>query len=110
MKHPYQRLLGCLVSLVSMSHVHAALGDPGADDWQLRRLQHPTLAELRAERAGQIMIYDGLTDRQVARVMDNHFNRIQSMMFTDVVITGKDGSPKEDPVSGTILTESDGCD
>ncbi len=110
MKHPYQHAIGCLIGFVSMSHVHAALGDPGTDDWQLRRLQQPTPAELRAERAGQIMIYDGLTDRQVARVMDNHFNRIQNMMFTGVVITEKDGSPKEDPVSGDILTENDGCD
>jgi hypothetical protein len=56
------------------------------------------------------MIYDGLSDRQVATAMDQHFERIQSMMFTGIVVTDAAGEPQTDPVTGEIITENDGCD
>lgn len=61
-------------------------------------------------QAGNIMIYNGLTDLQVAAAMDRHFNRIESMMFTSVVVTDGTGAPAQDPETGGWILENDGCD
>ena len=110
MKRKYRILPGCLGILLSASCIQTAIGEEAPGDWQSRRLMHPTADELQRERAGHIMIYDGMTDRQVSTAMDDQFGRIQSMMFTRVVITDPQGAPAEDPVTGAILTENDGCD
>jgi len=73
--------------------VNAAMGDPKADDWQLRRLMQPTQQERLAERHGRVMVYNGLTDRQVGKAMNQHVSRIESMMFTGTVITDEPGVP-----------------
>ena len=88
----------------------SALGDTPANEWQNRRLMQPSPEEVQWEQAGNIMIYDGLTDRQVAVAMDNQFKRIGSMMFTGIIVTSPDGSPTVDPVTGELITENDGCD
>ena len=49
--------------------------------WQQRRLEQPTTAELQWERSGHVMIYEGMTDRDVERAITHHFNRVQGMMF-----------------------------
>jgi hypothetical protein len=90
--------------------IPTALGDESADDWQNRRLMQPSSEEISWERAGNIMIYDGLTDRQVAGAMDGQFQRIESMMFTRIIVTDHRGTPAEDPVTGELITENDGCD
>jgi hypothetical protein len=41
---------------------------------------------------------------------DNHFDRFQSMMFVNAVLTDADGKPARDPESGKVITEDDGCD
>lgn len=80
------------------------------DDWQVERLLSPTEAQLARDAAQKVFIYDGLTDRLVERVMDEQFDRIQSMMFTRVVITDTQGEPVKDPESGEVVVEEDGCD
>ncbi len=110
MKKRYHYLFGCLTLLLFANLAQSALGDGAGEEWQQRRLMQPTQADLRWERAGHIMIYDGLTDRQVAAAMDGHFSRIQSMMFTGIVVTNEDGAPKTDPETGDYETENDGCD
>ena len=78
--------------------------------WQQRRLEQPTEAELRWERSGHVMIYEGMKDREVARAFDNHFDRIGSMMFINTVVTDKDEKPLKDPKTGEAVTEPDGCE
>ena len=78
--------------------------------WQQRRLEQPTTAELQWERSGHVMIYEGMTDREVELALEDHFNRVQSMMFINTVITDDKGNPLKDPESGKIVTENDGCD
>ena len=68
------------------------------------------MAELRWERSGHVMIYEGMTDREVERAMSHHFDRIQGMMFINTVVTDDDGTPQKDPETGLIVTEKDGCD
>jgi hypothetical protein len=78
--------------------------------WQQRRLHQPNKAELEWERTGHVMIYEGMTDREVERALDNHFNRVESMMFINTVVTDADGKPARHPESGELITEDDGCD
>lgn len=109
MQRKYPILPGCLGILLSAAAIQTAIGEE-ASDWQSRRLMHPTADELSWEQSGNIMIYDGMTDRQVSAAMDGNFGRIQSMMFTGVIVTDEKGEPAEDPVTGEIITENDGCD
>lgn len=110
MEKRYHYLICSLAILLYACQIQAAIGDSYSEDWQQRRLLHPTPSDLSREQAGHIMIYDGLTDRQVAVAMDRHFNRIQSMMFTGIVVTDVEGAPKTDPDTGDYITENDGCD
>ena len=75
--------------------------------WQQRRLEQPPEAELQWERDNHVMIYEGM---KVEHAMDNHFNRIQGMMFINTVVTDDDGLPVKDPKTGIVVTENDGCD
>ncbi len=102
-------IFGTLAILLFACQSQAAIGG-NSEDWQQRRLMNPTPDELNREQMGHIMIYDGLTDRQIAAAMDRHFNRIQSMMFTGIVVTDTAGAPLTDPDTGVVVTENDGCD
>ena len=78
--------------------------------WQMKRLFQPTQLDLASEARGRIMIYDGLTDKAVARALDEQFDRVGAMMFTRIVVTDEAGSPQRDRETGEIVTENDGCD
>ena len=77
--------------------------------WQQRRLNYPTIEELQWERNNHVMIYEGMTDKEVEHAVDKDFNRVQSMMFVNTVVTDHDGLPLEDPETGKAVTEDDGC-
>jgi len=79
-----------------------------ADNWQLRRLMRPTESELLRETLGEVVIYDGLTDKQVESAMSLHPHRIRSMMFVGTVITDDDGAPQMDDY-GKFVLQDDGC-
>jgi len=78
--------------------------------WQQRRLEQPTKAELQWERSGHVMIYEGMTDREVENAMTADFDRVQSMMFINTVVTDDKGNPVKDLETGKVVTEKDGCD
>lgn len=91
----------------------AGAAPPGLKQWQMARLLDPSDADRKAEEKGRVMIYDGMTDREVARALDEHFDRIEYMMFTRTVVTDHSGEPRKNPESGELVTEStydDGCD
>jgi hypothetical protein len=52
-----------------------------SSDYQLRRLVDPTPAQRAAEQRGAIFIYDSLAFGQVSDALDQHFDRMQNMMF-----------------------------
>jgi hypothetical protein len=79
------------------------------DGWQANALFQPSPGQLERERAGRVMIYDGLTDKEVTRALDTQFDRVDSMMFVNVVRTDEAGEPVRDSVTGEILS-SDDCD
>jgi hypothetical protein len=78
-------------------------------DTELRRLFEPTAAELRAEQAGRIYIYEGLQQADIARALSEQFTRVNSMMFIRVKpspaapIPGRSGEPT------TVDYRDDGC-
>lgn len=80
------------------------------DTWQERLLFDPPQSQLKLEKRGRVMIYDGLTDRQVLQAMDAQFNRIQSMMFVRTVMTNTEGDVMHDDATGQVMVEDDGCD
>jgi len=79
-----------------------------AGDWQMRRLMEPTEPELAREAAGQVVIYDQLTDEQVEAAMSAHPERIRNMMFVGTIITDERGEAEVDSY-GMFAMEDDGC-
>jgi hypothetical protein len=76
--------------------VSMIFGTPAAArGWQEAMLLTPSESQLRLEARGRVMIYEGLTDRQVAQAMDTQFSRIESMMFIRTVITDEEGKAVE---------------
>lgn len=53
----------------------------GNNDYQLKNLFSPTEGALQAEENGRVMIYDRLSSETVNMAMDQHFGRIENMMF-----------------------------
>ena len=78
-------------------------------DWQIKQLFEPGKYRDSLEKQGRVFIYAGLKSSDVMRALDEHFDRIQSMMFTGTVVTDKTGSPVRDPKTGNVVVEEDGC-
>jgi len=70
-------------------------------DYQLRRLLDPTISESAAEKKGKVHIYDGLSSAKVDDALNHHFERIDNMMFTQIVHIDEQGEQ---------YVEDDGCD
>ena len=97
--------IGLTAALVSSGIAAAA----DVSDIEQRRLFEPTEAERAAEAEGRIYIYDGLTDRDVQRALDDEFERVDSMMFIRTRKTDEDGRIKRDEDTGAVELEGDGC-
>jgi hypothetical protein len=89
-----------------------ATADPEASirNWQMARLLEPTQSDLKSEAKGRVMIYDGLTDKDVERALDEQFDRLDHMMFTRVVVTDDSGEATRDEDGEVIVEGDDGCD
>jgi hypothetical protein len=81
----------------------------GVRDIELRRLFEPTPAEIRAENAGSIYIYDGLRDLDVQRALEEEFDRVENMMFIRTKKTDAKGDVRRDEHTGAVESEDDGC-
>ncbi|MCG7983715.1 MAG: hypothetical protein JAY90_13325 [Candidatus Thiodiazotropha lotti] len=106
----YITFIPIVISLVTVSNCQAVSAEFDPDDWQMRRLMSASESDVRAESAGLVMIYDGLTDKPISPALERHFNRIDAMIFNSVIITDSAGLPKQNPLTGEILIEQDGCD
>lgn len=104
----YQAILAA-VTLLGGTMVHAATSDTQLEDWQQKRLFDPTERQLRMEQKGKVFVYVGLTDRDIVRAMNERFDRVESMMFANTIVTDDSGKPKRDKKTGSIVVEDDGC-
>ena len=100
-----------LFSLITVSPLAGTGLARAADlgDWYAHLLFEPTPLQLQQERRGRVQIYDGLRDVEVNRALDEQFERIESMMFTGVVVTDSEGRPLHDAETGEVVVENDGC-
>jgi hypothetical protein len=89
------------ILFVSMFSLPSVSRSDNTNDYQLRRLLNPSAAEYSAESKGSVYIYDGLDSTSVDLALDNHFDRIDGMMFTRIVYTND---------LGEQYVEEDGCD
>ena len=102
MKDSPVHTLQALAAVIGITAIGYSTSEAAAQDaWQERLLFDPPQSQLMLEKRGRVMIYDGLTDRQVARAMDTQFDRIQSMMFVRTILTNP---------TGDDVVEDDGCD
>lgn len=79
------------------------------DPWQYNLLLNPSPGALERERKGHVNIYAGVTDVTVEKALDEHFGRIQNMMFIKTVKTDKQGQPMRDSSTGDLVFEDDDC-
>lgn len=78
-------------------------------EWYLQRLFEPTGQQLAVESQGRVQIYAGMKDRDVARALEEQFDRLDTMMFTGTIVTDPQGQPVRDQETGGVLVENDGC-
>jgi hypothetical protein len=79
-------------------------------DWQISMLLNPNEHQLEVEHKGRVMIYDGLYSTEVNQAMEQQFDRIEHMMFTNTIMTDEAGQPLRDPKTGLVMVEEDGCE
>lgn len=107
-------IIGCMLAATAlMCAVPVGAAETSADtslhQWELRRLNEPTERERAHERAGNVYIYDGLTDREVDQALNAHFDRIDYMMFIGTRKTAPADDPANSNAQGNGETESPGC-
>lgn len=104
-------IIGCMLA-AALCAVPVDAAETSADSslhqWELRRLNDPTERERAHERAGNVYIYDGLTDREVDQALNAHFDRIEYMMFIGTRKTAP-ADPANSTAQGNGETESPGC-
>lgn len=71
--------------------------------WQKKRLLTPTESTVQDEKEKQkVFIYEGLTLADVEKALDQHFDRVEHMMFVSTILPPT--------AAGVLRTEEDGCE
>jgi hypothetical protein len=99
-----------VLAMLSVFSNSALAGDDPQQSWQLALLLSPGVHQYEMEHRGRVFIYDGLRDSDIEQAFDEQYDRIESMMFVNTVVTDDDGEPLTDPETGELLVENDGCD
>jgi len=86
---------GILAGYVLIHQAHAD-GAASAAQWQLQLLMEPAAQQVRVEDKGRIVIYDGLKSSDIDQALDQHFDRIQNMMFIRTQIPVAAGGYRQD--------------
>ena len=103
-------LVLCLTLGVFSLPESAWSGEDRMHQWQLSLLYNPSEQQLKVERRGRVMIYDGMHRAEIDRALGEQFDRIEHMMFVNTVVTDAQGKPVTDPETGELMVEADGCD
>ena len=110
MENTQTHIMRTAVVLASTIMLLCAARSVAASNWQEQLLFNPPDSQLKLEQRGRIMIYDGLTDKQIAKVLDTQFDRIEAMMFVRTIITNEEGNAMLDSETGLVIVEDDGCE
>ena len=95
-----------LIAAFPMKYVIADIDD-SFYEWQTDRLLAPSDTDVQMENDGHIFIYSNLTDIDVEHALDDQFDRIESMMFVNTIVTDNTGTIQKDPLTGEMPTEDD---
>lgn len=76
-------------------------------EYQLDQLLNPTAEQIAMEKDGAVIIYDGLKDSDIRLALDSQQERMESMMFINVIWTDEEGKPLTDPETGEVLVDDD---
>jgi len=93
---------------VFISQSYAADQTASIHNIQYKRLSSPSSIQKKYEKKGKVYLYIGLKDKEVDRILDKQFERIENFMFVSVLTTDKNENPIRD-VNGKLILESDDC-
>lgn len=85
---PYKGILAVILSFVLSLFSSTVTSNQSLD---LNALFKPERSLLNAESQGRVTIYDGLTNKEVEKAMDEQFDRIEHMMFIRIRYVKADG-------------------
>lgn len=99
------RLSNVIISLAFLytTGIIASEAAPEELNYQERMLLFPSESQLAVEQRGRVNIYDSLDIELIDDAMDQHFSRIENMMFIRIRRLPASGA-------GSAVTEDDGCD
>ena len=97
-----------LCNLATLTNVYAETLFAGLHGVQYKRLTTPSNQQTKKESEGKVYLYIGMKDKEVEKVLDSDFDRIENFLFMSVIVTGKTGSPSRNK-QGQIVLESDDC-
>ena len=86
----HNALIASLLTLAALAGPTNGLAK-GAQDWQRNMLLNPSDQQIKMENRGRVLIYDGLTERDIAMAMDTQFDRVGSMMFVRTQVESDEG-------------------
>lgn len=99
---------GGLVSLPMMSNATSSDGEMDLlYEFQLEQLLDPSEEQLAMEKEGAVIIYDGLKDSDIKLALDSNQDRMENMMFVNVIWTDGNGEPLTDPYTGEVISDDD---
>ena len=95
--------------LTSMFLSNAAAAAPEFNERYVKRLFEMAAHPERTGNPHRIFIVDGFRDVDVDKFINTHFDSIENVMFTSVIVTDQQGKPLRDKTTGRIKVEDDGC-
>jgi len=102
-KMDFSHTSGALLSYGVIAHADDDSPVALSLDYQIQRLLTPSATELAVEDRGSVYIYDSLEIKQVNAALDQHFDRIENMMFIRIHHLPPTGA-------GPAEVEDDDCD
>jgi len=86
-------ILFVLSNLATLTNVYAETLFAGLHGVQYKRLITPSNQQTKKESEGKVYLYIAMKDKEVEKVLDSDFDRIENFLFMSVIVTDKTGSP-----------------
>jgi len=100
-------VLAMAIAIIASASSSAWARSNPAYEWRMQQLFSPDAEQLYREQQGFVYIYAGLTEQEIAQALDQHFERIQSMMFVATVLTDSQGNIVRDKKTGNVVVDDD---